>query len=140
MTCYGDDGGPTSVTTDDEAAAYGRYAGAPSRADLERVFFVDDEDRALVERHRGEHMKLGFSLHLVTVRWVGMFLEDPLDVPTAVLDFMAEQLGVADPSCPSSPPSASRPHGPHRARRPADTTAAPVRHPTSSMHSGEEPE
>ncbi len=39
-----------------------------------------DEDRALVERHRGEHMKLGFSLQLVTVRWVGMFLEDPLDV------------------------------------------------------------
>lgn len=26
--------------TDDEAAAYGRYAGAPSQADLERVFFL----------------------------------------------------------------------------------------------------
>lgn len=90
---------PVEFLTDDEAAAYGRYAGAPSRADLERVFFLDDEDRALVERHRGEHMKLGFSLQLVTVRWVGMFLEDPLDVPAAVLDFMAEQLGVADPSC-----------------------------------------
>lgn len=35
------------------------------------MFFLDDEDRALVERHRGEHMKLGFSLQLVTVRWVG---------------------------------------------------------------------
>jgi len=90
---------PVEFLTDDEAATYGRYAGAPSRADLERVFFLDDEDRVLVERHRGEHMRLGFSLQLVTVRWVGMFLEDPLDVPTAVLDFMAEQLGVADPSC-----------------------------------------
>lgn len=84
--------------TDDEAAAYGRYAGVPSQADLERVFFLDDEDRALIERRRGEHMKLGFSLQLVTVRWVGAFLEDPLDVPTAVLDFVSEQLGVADPS------------------------------------------
>jgi hypothetical protein len=97
-------GGPTlramsvEFLTDDQAAAYGRYAGAPSRADLERVFFLDDEDRALVERHRGEHMKLGFSLQLVTVRWVGTFLEDPLDVPGVVLDFVAEQLGIADAS------------------------------------------
>ncbi|MFI6798386.1 DUF4158 domain-containing protein [Streptosporangium canum] len=40
--------------TVEEAAAYGRYAGAPSRADPERVFFLDDEDRALAERHRGD--------------------------------------------------------------------------------------
>jgi Domain of unknown function (DUF4158) len=84
--------------TDDEAAAYGRYAGVPSQADLERGFFLDDQDRALVDRHRGEHMKLGFSLQLVTVRWAGAFLEDPLDVPGAVLEFVAGQLGVADPS------------------------------------------
>jgi len=90
---------PVEFLTDVEAAAYGRYAGSPSRVDLERVFFLDDEDRALVERHRGDHMKLGFGLQLVTVRWVGMFLEDPLDVPVVVLDFVAEQLGVADPSC-----------------------------------------
>ena len=44
-------------------------------------------------------MKLGFALQLVTVRWVGAFLEDPLDVPRAVLDFVAEQLEIADPSC-----------------------------------------
>ena len=43
-------------------------------------------------------MKLGFSLQLVTVRRVGAFLEDPLDVPVVVLDFVAEQLGIADAS------------------------------------------
>jgi len=59
---------PAEFLTDDGAAAYGRYAGVPSRADLERVFFLDDEDRALIERRRGEHMKLGFSLQLITVR------------------------------------------------------------------------
>jgi TnpA family transposase len=90
---------PVEFLTDDEAAAYGRYAGVPSQADLERVFFLDDEDRGLIERRRGEHMKLGFTLQLVTVRWVGVFLEDPLEVPVVVLYFVAEQLGIADPSC-----------------------------------------
>ena len=41
--------------------------GRPSQADLERVFFLDD-DRALVGRHRGEHMRAGLALQLVIVR------------------------------------------------------------------------
>jgi TnpA family transposase len=89
---------PVEFLSDDEAAAYGRYAGDMSQADLERVFFLDDDDRALIDRRRGDHMKLGFGLQLVTVRWIGAFLEDPLDVPAAVPDFIAEQLGVADAS------------------------------------------
>ena len=94
----GDPDVPMEFLTDDELAAYGRYAGAPSQADLDRVFFLDDADRALVDRRRREHMKVGFALQMVTVRWLGSFLEEPLDVPGAVLDFVAGQLGVADPS------------------------------------------
>jgi TnpA family transposase len=88
---------PVEFLTDDEAAAYGRYAGTPSRADLDRVFFLDDDDLRLVRKHRGEHMRAGFALQLVTMRWLGKFLEDPLDVPGGVLEFVAgKQLGMAD--------------------------------------------
>ena len=84
---------PVEFLTDDEAGAYGRYAGDPSQVDLERVFFLDDTARALVDLRRGEHMKAGFALQLVTVRWLGTFLEDPLDVPGAVLAFVAGAAG-----------------------------------------------
>ena len=90
---------PVEFLSDDEAAAYGRYTGVPSPAELDKVFFLDDEDRKLIGRRRGPHMKLGFALQLVTVRYVGLFLENPLDVPAEVLEFVAGQLDIADPSC-----------------------------------------
>jgi hypothetical protein len=92
----------------DEQLAYGRYAaGPPDQAVLERFFFLDDADRDLVAKRRGGHNRLGFALQLVTtVRHVGAFLGDPLDVPLVVLDYVAAQLGVADSaSWPRSTPA-----------------------------------
>jgi hypothetical protein len=91
---------PVEFLTDDEATAFGRCGGCPSREELERFFFLDDGHRKLVCRRRGDHNRLGFSLQLTTVRYLGRFLPDPLEgVPTAVIDYLAEQLGIADPSC-----------------------------------------
>jgi hypothetical protein len=56
-------------------------------------------DRALIARRRGDHTRLGFALQLTTVRYLGMFLPDPLEVPAVVLDRLASQLQIADPSC-----------------------------------------
>ncbi len=33
---------PVEFLSDEEAARFGRYDGSPSRAELERVFFLDD--------------------------------------------------------------------------------------------------
>jgi TnpA family transposase len=89
---------PVEFLTDERAAAYGCFPVAPERALLERCCFFDDADLELIGKRRGEHSRLGFGLQLATVRATGTFLPDPTDVPTAVLDYVAEQLGVADAS------------------------------------------
>ena len=82
----------------DDQAAYGRFAGPPEQAELERFFFLDDADRSFVARRRGDHNRLGLALQLGTVRYLGTFLADPLDVPAVVVDYLAMQLKVADAS------------------------------------------
>jgi hypothetical protein len=90
---------PVEFLSDEEAAAYGRFIGPPSREELERSFFLDDADRTLIAPHRGDHNRLGFALQLTTVRSLGLFLVDPVEVPGVVLDYLAGQLAIADPSC-----------------------------------------
>ncbi len=57
--------------TDAQVAAYGRFDGVPSRADLERFFLLDDADKALIGDRRGDHNRLGFMLQATTVRHSG---------------------------------------------------------------------
>jgi hypothetical protein len=85
--------------TDAQAARYGRFGDVPSRADLERFFFLDDADKAFLKDRRGDHNRLGLVLQATTVRYLGVFLEDVLDVPWPVVEYLAVQLGIDDPSC-----------------------------------------
>jgi len=90
---------PVEFLTDAQAATYGCYAGPPSTAELDRCFLLDDQARGLIESKRLPHTRLGYALQLTTLLFIGRFLADPTDVPTEVVDYLAEQLDIADPSC-----------------------------------------
>jgi len=90
--------GDKPFLTAKQLAAYGKFEGPPSSEELERFFWLDDEDRKLVGKRRGDASRLGFCLQLTTVRFLGTFLDDPLDVPLVVLDYLAAQLDVDDAS------------------------------------------
>ena len=85
---------PVSFLTEDQRQNYGRYVGAPSAQDLARYFHLDDTDHALIAQKRGVHNKLRFAVQLGTVRYLGTFLEAPVEVPEQVLQSMAKQLHV----------------------------------------------
>lgn len=91
---------PVEFLADEQAAAYGTFREMPTRPELERFFFLDDDDRDLVALRRADHHRLGMALQICTVRYVGLFLlEDPLDVPWPVVEYLAGQLGIAEASC-----------------------------------------
>lgn len=85
--------------TDEQAARYGSFHEVPSRAELERYFFLDDADREAVQAKRRAHNRLGFAVQLTSVRFLGRFMPDPRQAPAEVAEYLAEQLEISDASC-----------------------------------------
>lgn len=89
---------PVDFLSAGHQAAYGRYSEPLSATQLERFFHFDERDRALIDRRRGDHNRLGFAVQLGTVRFLGTFLSRPAEVPEVVAGPVAEELRV-DPGC-----------------------------------------
>ncbi|WP_326822870.1 DUF4158 domain-containing protein [Streptosporangium sp. NBC_01756] len=91
---------PVEFLTDEQAEAYGTFTAAPTRPELERFFFLDDDDRDLIARRRTDAHRLGMAVQICTVRYIGRFLgEDPLAVPWEAVEYLSGQLGIEDSSC-----------------------------------------
>src|SRR6266702_1667312 len=90
---------PVDFLTAMQRQRYGRYPDSLSADELARNFHLDDDDRERIANKRRDSGRLGFALQLVTVRFLGTFLEDLAAVPFIVLHFLAAQIEVADLTC-----------------------------------------
>jgi hypothetical protein len=86
---------PVTFLSEEQLRRYGRFDGEPSADDMARCFYFSDVDLELISRRRWEHMRMGFALQLGTVRYLGTFLDNPLDVPAEVVSLVAEQLNIS---------------------------------------------
>nr|WP_105386452.1 DUF4158 domain-containing protein [Neorhizobium alkalisoli] len=85
---------PVGFLTESQAREYGRFTGEPTPDQLARYFHLDDVHRAFVATHRGNHNRLGVAVQLGSLRMLGIFLEDPREVPDTALRFTARQLSL----------------------------------------------
>lgn len=89
---------PVQFLTAEQRSDFGGYITEPTPMDLARYFHLDDADHQIIGSKRGNHNRLGFAVQLTTVRFLGRFLDDTTQVPSAVLNALARQLGLNDPT------------------------------------------
>lgn len=87
---------PVDFLTNKQKETYGKFPEELGTEILHKYFHLDDFDKSLIQTCRRDHNKLGCALQLTTVRFIGAFLANPLDVPEVAKAYLANQLGIVN--------------------------------------------
>ena len=71
---------PVDFLTDDQYQTYAKYPEVLTQDQLDKYFYLDDKDKDLIDVCRRDYNKLGYAIQLTTVRFLGTFLSNPIDV------------------------------------------------------------
>src|SRR6516165_1787916 len=85
---------PGQLFSDAERRGLGAFPAQVSHEDLVTYYTLTRSDRAKVNRYPDDTGRLGFSLQLGTLRYLGFCPDDLGSVPREVVGFLAEQLKV----------------------------------------------
>jgi TnpA family transposase len=85
---------PVRFLSDADHACLNRFPAEVATDDLDRFFWLSDDERQLIQQLRRPHNQLGFGLQLSCLRYLGFFPEDLHQLPQAVIEYVADQLQV----------------------------------------------
>jgi len=89
---------PVNFLTNEQNQTYVRYPEKLTQELLDKYFYLDDKDKELIDACRRDYNKLGYALQLTTVRFLGTFLSNPINVPSDALHYIAKQLSINLPA------------------------------------------
>ena len=90
---------PVSILTPTQRRQYGRFAETPSAEQIAKYCFLSPQEIAnVVARRPQPWQQMGFAIQLMTVRFLGTFLDrrDVINVPQILVAFAAQQLHLRD--------------------------------------------
>jgi TnpA family transposase len=85
---------PVSFLTENEREQMQRFPPEISFTDIATFFTLSATDMVLVQKQRGYHNRLGFSLQLCILRYLGFSLSDFTVLPEMLVTFVGKQLGI----------------------------------------------
>ncbi|MEL6882753.1 MAG: DUF4158 domain-containing protein, partial [Cyanobacteria bacterium J06607_10] len=86
---------PVQFLSDAEHARLNRFPEEVETDDLDRYFWLCDDDHDAMQSLRGTHNQLGFGLQIGCLRYLGFFPDDLQQIPAVVVDYVARQLQLS---------------------------------------------
>lgn len=90
------------ILTNEQKENYGKFSGDPNPNEISKYFTLDNSDLDFISKRRGHANKLGVTLQLTCVRFLGTFHPNLNEVPIIIKKYIAKQLSITNISILSS--------------------------------------